>query len=53
MTEDTKTEPQQIVITVTESDVVYDTEMNPEQSVFWLEAVKRLILNRIFDAPSG
>ena len=37
-----------ITINISDNDVGYDTELDPEEVVFWLDAVKFIVLNQVF-----
>lgn len=36
-------------IIVSDEGVQYDTEMSPEESIFWLKSVEYMIMNRVFE----
>lgn len=39
----------QITITITDNAVRYETDLHPSDMVFWLEAVKSMVLEKSFN----
>ena len=40
-------------IIVSDEGVQYDTEMSPEESIFWLKSVEYMIMNRVFEETAA
>jgi len=47
MSEEKETSVGKIVIDITDQEIKYETEMSTPEVVFWLEAVKAMVLSNV------